>query len=199
MNKRNAVGISVTFHAVLLTALGLYLTIWDKAPPQSPPVDDTAPPVAWFDPPPEQEEPPEDQDPPPPVRTTENVPEDAETLPFQSNDTKDFAGPIVEESLMSPPPATPSPISRTPPDYPADCLRDGDSGKVEAILTINPDGRVVDIEVISATKACFAREAEKALRKWRYERELVTEIATNSARKARVEVVFNLEDVKRRR
>jgi outer membrane biosynthesis protein TonB len=200
MARRNAVAISITFHAVLLTALALYLTIWDRPvqPPDLPPAE-PGPIVVEHWP---QEDPPrqEEEDPPPPVRDNlaENVPDD-ETLPFPPNDTKEFDGSVIEEALFNPPPESPTPTVKVQPVYPADCLEDGESGEVEAVLKINADGHVVAIEITSATKPCFAREASKALKKWRYGKQAVREISTNSERTAIVQIVFNIEDVKRHR
>jgi protein TonB len=56
------------------------------------------------------------------------------------------------------------------PVYPDAALRRGQSGDVRVRLTVDSDGRVSDVQVLSATPAgVFERAAVNAVRKWRFE------------------------------
>ncbi|MCI4590613.1 TonB family protein [Sphingobium sp. BYY-5] len=55
------------------------------------------------------------------------------------------------------------------PDYPGAMIRQGMEGAVTVRVTISPDGRVTDIEKLSATDESFwAATQRHALRKWRF-------------------------------
>jgi protein TonB len=62
-------------------------------------------------------------------------------------------------------------ISRPLPPFPRDALREGiTEGRVAATLSVAADGRVTDVNVLSAApNRRFARAAQQALREWRYE------------------------------
>ena len=194
MMRRNAVAISIVFHAVLLTLLVFYLVVWDR--PSSPqpdlkasvPLDGRI--VSDLDEPPT---PPEvDID----SLRVEPIPDEAMlALEAPPNPTNG----LEPESAVSPA-RTLSPVRRIEPVYPVDAIEDDVSGRVEAILTIDANGDVIDVEILSATpRGYFERETRRALRRWKYEPDLVSEISTGATRQARVEIVFNLEDVKRDR
>jgi periplasmic protein TonB len=194
MNKRKAIAISVSIHALLFTALAIYWMFPAPTPPEPP----QGPVIAIVQPPPKPPEPPkpEPEKPKPPIRQAENPrPSTVEPTPFTPDpEPREFAGPIDPDVLDDPP--SPMPINRVSPAYPRECLDDGLSGAVNATLTIAPNGEVIDVEIISATKNCFAREARKALKRWRYPAQLVTPASTGSNRQVTVEVVFDLEDAK---
>ena len=189
MTKRKAIVFSIAFHAVLLTALALYW-IMQKPPegPVQPPVTIVS--VQPYRPP----EKPKPEKPKPPIHQAKNrLPSTVPPTPFTpAPQPTRFEGPVDPEALRDPP--SPTPTFRVPPNYPDECLRNGVSGKVEARLTIAPDGSVLEVEIISATKNCFAREATKALKKWKYPAQLVTEVSTGDARTVAVQVDFNLEE-----
>jgi protein TonB len=194
MNKRKAIAISVSVHALLFTALAIYWMFPAPTPPEPP----EGPVIVIVDPPPKLPEPPkpEPEKPRPPIRHVENqYPSTVPPIPIEADpEPKEFYGPIDPDALRAPP--SPMPINRVAPVYPRECLNDGLSGAVNATLTIAPSGEVIDVEIVSATKNCFAREARKALKRWRYPAQLVTPASTGSNRQVTVEVVFDLEDAK---
>lgn len=84
-------------------------------------------------------------------------------------------------------------VSRPSPDFPDKARRDNVTGVVEAILTLTPEGRVSDVEIVSSTAPGYFEKATiKALRKWRYERERVTSASTSAHRRVKVAVTFDL-------
>ena len=190
MFKRKAIAISIAFHAVLLTALVLYWVM--QRPPQQTVEEEkifVATIESWKPPPPPKPEPPK---PTPPIHEPEKIYESSvEKTSFVPHpEPRNFSGPVTEDALREPP--SPQPISRISPVYPSEC-RD-DTGTVQATLTVAPNGDVIDVEIVSATKNCFAREARKALKRWHYASQLVTEVSTGSERKVNVEIVFDLKD-----
>lgn len=58
---------------------------------------------------------------------------------------------------------------QTSPHYPINLRREGVAGQVTVTFVVGRDGRVVDARVLEATHSDFAREAEQAVRKWRFE------------------------------
>lgn len=62
------------------------------------------------------------------------------------------------------------PVRMDPPDYPRDALRRGDQGYVVVEFTIGTDGSTKDIDVVEAEpRNTFDREAQRAVRGWRFE------------------------------
>lgn len=55
------------------------------------------------------------------------------------------------------------------PHYPINLRREGVAGQVMLTFVVGRDGRVIDARVLDATHPDFAREAEQAVRKWRFE------------------------------
>jgi protein TonB len=56
------------------------------------------------------------------------------------------------------------------PTYPAQALARGQSGEVRVRVTVDTDGRVTDVLVLSASPpGVFDQAAVKAVRKWRFE------------------------------
>lgn len=70
-------------------------------------------------------------------------------------------------SRTSPAPARPVAIHTVAPAFPASAGRRG--GRVEASFAIAPDGSPRDIRFVGSRDAAFEREAEKALRQWRFD------------------------------
>ena len=61
------------------------------------------------------------------------------------------------------------PLSRVEPDYPKRALADNIEGSVTADLTIEEDGHVSNVRIVHAQPpGIFEREAEKALRQWKF-------------------------------
>jgi protein TonB len=67
--------------------------------------------------------------------------------------------------------ATPKVTKKVPPEYPVEAVRKNiNSGSVRAKLTIAPDGKVAEVEVVEAEpKRVFDRAAVEALKEWRFE------------------------------
>ncbi|WP_087020971.1 energy transducer TonB [Thaumasiovibrio subtropicus] len=70
------------------------------------------------------------------------------------------------------------PLHRVNPNYPAKAQRQGIEGKVVLSFTIDEQGRPTDIKVVSATpKRIFEREAMRALRRWKYQPQIIDGVA----------------------
>ncbi|RTZ16773.1 energy transducer TonB [Vibrio aquaticus] len=66
------------------------------------------------------------------------------------------------------------PLYRVEPRYPAKALKRGAEGYVVMKFTIGPTGKPTDIEVLEAKpKRMFEREAVRALKKWKYQPQVV--------------------------
>lgn len=80
------------------------------------------------------------------------------------------------------------------PDYPGAMIRQGLEGKVIVRVTIGPDGRVVDIERLSASDETFWLATQRhALRKWRFRPATRDGVAISSSKVLTVH--FRLADV----
>ena len=67
-----------------------------------------------------------------------------------------------------------TPLVRVEPRYPIEAARDGISGWVRLSFTIDETGAVTDVAVLAAEPATlFNREAIRALRRWKYQPQLV--------------------------
>ncbi|BET96928.1 TonB system transport protein TonB [Xenorhabdus sp. TCT-1] len=65
----------------------------------------------------------------------------------------------------------PKALNRPDPVYPSRALQLGTEGTVKVKFDIDENGRVKNIEIISANpKNIFEREVKKAMRRWRYEK-----------------------------
>lgn len=77
--------------------------------------------------------------------------------------------PIQPEPVLVEPGIDPRSIAGFQPDYPAAMIRMAEEGKVVVRVTIGVDGRVIDIERLSATNEAFWLATQRhALRKWRF-------------------------------
>ena len=67
--------------------------------------------------------------------------------------------------------ATPKVVKKVPPEFPAEAVRKNiNAGSVKAKLTIGPDGKVTDVEILeSEPKRVFDRVSIEALKEWRFE------------------------------
>ncbi len=84
------------------------------------------------------------------------------------------------------------PLQHRDPDYPERALDQGRTGYVDFNFTIEPDGSVGDLQLVSETPAGFgfAAAAEKAFAKWRFEPKRVNGVPVPAA--ARYRVSFRL-------
>ena len=200
MNKRRAIAVSVGFHIALLAALGVYF-VFQRVPTVEPPKNNYTelPPIQVT--PPERKK--EEQKPdkielrePKPVEKQAKV--DPIDLPPTPPDQDVAFDPSIRDDVSTGDPEPPSPkaTSKPAPDFPEKAKRDGVSGTVEAVITIDEDGRVVNVRIVSATpEGYFEKATIKALEKWRYEKQLVTPASTGPVlRTARVTIDFDLKD-----
>ncbi|MFN7695978.1 MAG: energy transducer TonB [Burkholderiales bacterium] len=67
--------------------------------------------------------------------------------------------------------AAPKVVKKVPPEFPAEAVRKNiTAGTVRAKLTIGPDGKVIDVEIVEAEpKRIFDRVSIDALKEWRFE------------------------------
>jgi protein TonB len=80
------------------------------------------------------------------------------------------------------------------PDYPGAMVRQGMEGKVTVRVTIGADGRVIDVERLSATDEAFWLATQRhALRKWRFRPATRDGVAVSSSKVLTVH--FRLADV----
>ena len=62
------------------------------------------------------------------------------------------------------------PVSTPQPEYPQDALRRGTTGAVTLEFTVNPDGSVSNLTVVSATpRGVFERGVQSTVRRWRFQ------------------------------
>lgn len=67
--------------------------------------------------------------------------------------------------------ASPKVVKKVPPEFPTEAVRKNiNAGSVKAKLTIAPDGKVTDVEILeSEPKRVFDRVSIEALKEWRFE------------------------------
>lgn len=188
MIKRNAITVSVGFWGALLAALVGYLT-FAETPLMQGERQTAVVAVDTFLVQPQEGELEAD------ALAAAEAEQGEETTPPPDPESRE-----EQTALLNPPrvdrPDRQSPpvaVSRPSPDFPDKARRDGVTGVVEAILTLTPEGRVSDVEIVSSTAPGYFEKATiKALRKWRYERERFTGASTSSQRRVRVAVSFDL-------
>ncbi|EPR16993.1 biopolymer transporter TonB [Sphingobium indicum IP26] len=77
--------------------------------------------------------------------------------------------PPLPEPVLAEASIDPRALAAFQPDYPGAMIRQGMEGKVVVRVTIGPDGRVIDIERLSAADEAFWIATQRhALRKWRF-------------------------------
>jgi protein TonB len=104
--------------------------------------------------------------------------------------------------VLPPPPPPPIPVrhaaqidpsSQLQPPYPATELRAQRDGRVQVRVTIAPDGRVIDVALISATSDAFWRETQQqALHHWRFRPATVDGRPVEDTRV--MSLIFRIED-----
>lgn len=69
---------------------------------------------------------------------------------------------------------TATPVVRVEPRFPVEALRDGINGWVKLRFNIDESGSVTDVEVMQAEpRGVFDREATRALRRWKYQPQVI--------------------------
>lgn len=67
--------------------------------------------------------------------------------------------------------ASPKVVKKVPPEFPSEAMRKNiTAGTVRAKLTIGPDGKVLEVEILEADpKRIFDKVSIEALKEWRFE------------------------------
>ena len=174
--KRSPIGIggAVAVHALVVGAYLLMpkemIDVFRDPPPL------ITYPVADTPPPPEQAQPETDAKPLPQPKSHPTIvekpiippPPTGFTMKGDDRTVMDGAwtGTITQPDI--PPPPQPV-LTMFQPDYPGAMIRQGMEGKVVVRVTIGTDGRVIDIERLSAADEAFWIATQRqALRKWRF-------------------------------
>ena len=209
--KRNSpasLGLVILLHGALISAVVLIKSPTFRRLTNPPTVVDLI--EDQTDPPPEVERPPPDQpqerqevfDHIPPVVDTHpigpTVDSHQENVVIASNTADSGAG--VIPVLPQPDPPVPvrraaqiDPSSRLQPPYPPSEFRLQRDGRVQVRVIIGPDGRVIDVERISATSDAFWQVTrEQALRHWRFRPATVDGRPVQDSRM--MSLVFRIED-----
>lgn len=85
----------------------------------------------------------------------------------------------------------PQPVDQRQPDYPAEALRNGESGTVLLRVTVGPDGFPYGIAIASSSRSrALDRAAMTAARRWRFSPALRDGAPTSET--VEIPVVFNL-------
>ena len=118
-------------------------------------------------------------EPPPPVVPPELAPQTPATvtkvaLPGPSFTlTPPAIGP-TDLAIGSGRDSTATPVVRVEPRFPVTALRDGISGWVKLSFSIDESGAVTDVQILQAEpRGGFEREAARALRRWKYQPQVV--------------------------
>jgi periplasmic protein TonB len=195
MTRRKAITVSIALHVALLGTLAILFLHSAVKEPSPPPVIPQEPDVVVekF-----EEEKPEKKPDEIEIREPKKVENHAEVDPIDlppSPKPVEFEGAVSDDVVATPQPPEPKAIAKPAPDFPDKARRDGVSGQVRAIITIGPDGHVIQVEIVSATpEGYFEKATIKALSKWRYEEQLVTPVSSNATRQVTVTIDFDLED-----
>jgi len=208
-NSPTSLGLVILLHGALISAVVLikspafthiaHPTVIDFIPiAQDPPPDPPPPPPQHQEPqhPPEtfDHTPPRTDVPPqgPPVDTSHD------NLRTASNETGIGTTDIPRLPPVDPPPpvrraAQIDPSSHLQPPYPPSEYRLQRDGRVQVRVIIGPDGRVIDVERISATSDAFWQVTrEQALRHWRFRPATVDGRPVQDSRI--MSLVFRIED-----
>jgi protein TonB len=184
-NSPTSLGLVILLHGALISAVVLIKSPAFQRLTQPTVVtlidDDTVPPPDNPPPPPPHEQPQH------PLESIDHViPETDMNIPGptvdHSNDNiviaSNNAGTGIVDIPQLPPPPPPLPVrhaaqidpsSHLQPPYPPSEYRLQRDGRVQVRITIGPDGRVIDVERVSATSdAFFTATREQALRHWRF-------------------------------
>ena len=202
-----SLGLVILLHAALLAAVILV-----KGPAFQrilhPPIDVTLIPINPD--PPEVPPPPQTEQQQRPIERVDEVPPIIPTLPIgpplptNPNPVRiaenSATGTAVTPQLPPPPPpplvrraAQIDPSSGLQPPYPPSELRAERDGRVQVRVTIGPDGRVIDVVLISATSDAFWRVTQQqALRHWRFRPATVDGRPVQDTRV--MSLVFRIED-----
>jgi protein TonB len=98
----------------------------------------------------------------PPPSAPATRPEPVATAPSRPEPAAPAPAPARSSELV--------PISTPQPAYPAAAARSNTSGQVVVSFTVNPDGSVGDVNVVSARpRGVFERSVQAAVKKWRYQ------------------------------
>jgi periplasmic protein TonB len=204
-----SLAVVVLLHAALISAVILI-----KGPAFTRLVDTTTVRLIPLDPdPPPNPPPPEPQRPlqpqhqqeridlVPPVTPTQPLGPPVDTRPQPTQLADNLAGNDRVE-LPPPPRPTPPPVrhpaqidssSQLQPPYPATELRAQRDGRVQVRVTIGPDGRVVDVALLSTTSDAFWQTTrQQALRYWRFRPATIDGRPVGDTRV--MSVVFRIED-----
>jgi TonB family protein len=140
---------------------------------------------------------------PPPVASPPPAP-----APAPAALSNSFSGRTLEDSSGSAQPEVEAPrratvvlpvvkeakaVKQVDPEYPRDAMREGIEGTIDLRFTVTTEGKVTDIEVVTANPPeTFDRAAIAALRRWRYDPRREDGVAVDSRTRVRLE--FKLED-----
>ncbi len=192
---RPGIAISIVLHAVLFLALAYYLAFppGAKTTPAEPPDIMTVFEMPHAAPPPKPQVEPTFK--PQKVIEIPNVRTDVQPLviPPVLDFDKGTAKTVTTETPPEPVITNQRPIQHNDPIYPDRALDQGRTGYVDFNFTIEPDGSVGDLQLVSETPTGlgFAAAAQKAFAKWRFAPKLVNGIPVAAA--ARYRVSFQLK------
>jgi protein TonB len=184
--QRSPAGLTlvILLHAALIAAVILV-----KGPAFQrilhPPIDVTLVPIT-PDPPPDHQPPPRPDQPPPEQHFDQPPP--LNQIPSPGPTAHADPGPTqlalnegtgtIDVPVLPPPPPPPIPVRRAAqidpssqlqPPYPPSEQRAERDGRVQVRVTIGPDGRVIDVTLVSATSDAFwLVTRQQALRHWRF-------------------------------
>jgi len=117
-----------------------------------------------------------DQPPPPPPMVTD--PSFRPNMSVQMGALPDLSGVDIDIGTGFNPDRDAQPLVRIPPQYPQRCMsRARERETVVLEFNVNPDGGVVNPQVIQSTNSCFDRAAIRAVERWRYNPKIVDNIA----------------------
>ena len=98
----------------------------------------------------------------PPPQPTATRPQPAETAPARPEPAPAQPAPARGGDLVA--------VSTPQPAYPPAAQRSGTKGQVVVSFTVNPDGSVGDVNIVSAKpRGVFERNVQSAVKKWRFQ------------------------------